>query len=67
MQVMQTAIGIAFGSVTEGVGYMAVLLIDWGVDVLILLIDFLYAINDPNNDEKWNRVKAHTQLLYLER
>jgi hypothetical protein len=65
MQVMQTAIGIAFGSVTEGVGYMAVLLIDWGVDVLILLIDFLYAINDPNNDEKWNRVKESTYTVAL--
>jgi len=65
MQVMQTAIGIAFGSVTEGVGYMAVLLIDWGVDVLILLIDFLYAINDPNNDEKWNRVKESTYTVVL--
>ena len=65
MQVMQTAIGIAFGSVTEGAGYIAILLIDWGVDVLILLIDFLYAINDPNNDEKWNRVKESTYTVAL--
>jgi hypothetical protein len=65
MQVMQTAIGIAFGSVTEGAGYIAVLLIDWGVDVLILLIDFLYAINDPNSDEKWNRVKESTYTVAL--
>jgi len=66
MQVMQTAISVAFGSVTEGLGFLAVQIIDWGVDVLILLIDFLYAINDPNSDEKWNRVKesAYTVALF---
>jgi hypothetical protein len=66
MQVMQTAISVAFGSVTEGVGFLAIQIIDWGVDVLILLIDFLYAINDPNSDEKWNRVKesAYTVALF---
>jgi len=30
MQVMQTAIGVAFGSVTEGVGFLAVQIIDCG-------------------------------------
>jgi hypothetical protein len=65
MQVIQTAIGVAFGSVTEGVGFIAVQVLDWGVDVLILLIDFLYAINDPNSDEKWNRVKESTYTVAL--
>jgi hypothetical protein len=65
-QVIQMAIGIAFGSITAGFGALLVKLIDWGIDGLILFIDLVYALLDLNNQEKWDNVKnsAYTMAMF---
>lgn len=64
-QVIQTAIALAFGTITGGLGGLLVKFIDWGIDIIILVIDLVAAILDSNNKDKWKKVKESAYVVTL--